>query len=241
MNAMILAAGRGERLRPLTDHQPKPLVKVRGRPVIDYTLEHLARLNIRHVVINACYLAEQLMDYVGDGSAWNIAVTWSHEKSCLDTGGGVVHALCHVGDLPFLVVNGDILWTLDLRPLLTTFDVHSMDGLLALVTTPTDREADFLYTEPDPSSQNRAGFLVRAAGRPVEKDQKRVTYSGIQVLRPQALSEYPDTPFSLNRFYDDALTRGRLRGLWLPGRWSDMGTIERLEKAQKYEWTSDHF
>lgn len=260
MNAMILAAGRGERLRPLTDHRPKPLVIVQGRPVIEHTLLRLARLGIHHVVINACYLAEKLMAHVGDGAAWGVRVTWSHEESCLDTGGGVVHALHHVGQAPFLVINGDILWHMDLTPLLTAFNPNTMDGLLGVIATPADNTVDFLLgthevssphtiLDPQPplpfhnpqANPGTTGPLWRAAGRSANKNQKKVTYTGIQVLRPQALATYPDEPFSLNRFYDDALKTGRLRGLCLHGSWTDMGIPERLALAQKMGWTLDNF
>ena len=235
MNAMILAAGRGERLRPLTDHTPKPLVSVQGQPVIAHTLARLARLGAKKVVINACHLAEKLVHYVGDGSTWGVHVQWSLEEKCLDTGGGVVHALHHMGTTPFLVINGDILWDMDLRPLLATFDPKTMGGLLGVVETPPNERRDFLFS-------TKTGQLQRAAhglpNRPMNEDQKGVTYSGIQVLRPQALAHYPDEPFSLNRFYDDALQAGQLRGLRLHGQWADMGTPERLKKVRKMGWTS---
>ena len=244
MNAMILAAGRGDRLRPLTDHIPKPLVDVQGQPVIAHTLARLARLGVVHVCINACYLAEKLIAYVGDGSAWGVQVTWSREAQCLDTGGGVVQALRYVGEAPFLVVNGDILWDMDLRPLLAAFNAQTMDGLLAVVKNPEDGSGDFFYSTQSQEKMASAapvGRLRRVAGCVVAEGQKMVTYSGIQILQPLAFKHYSAEPFSLNRFYDTALQGGRLRGLLLHGHWADMGTPERLEKARKIEWTSGHF
>ncbi len=225
---MILAAGRGERLRPLTDHTPKPLVAVQGRPVIVYTLLRLARLGITHIVINACHLAEKLMAHLGDGSQWGVQITWSREESCLDTGGGVVNALHHMGEEPFLVVNGDILWNVALPPMLATFDRQRMDGLLGMVPPPpTGSGGDFLC---DAAS----GQLQRAAG-----DPKALTYAGILVVTPAALAGYPPAPFSLNRFFDDALRAGRLRGFSLQGHWADMGTPERLAETEKMAWITD--
>ena len=236
MIAMILAAGRGERLRPLTNHTPKPLIKVRGQPVIAYTLTRLAELGIKKVVINACYLAEKLTHYVGDGSNWGVKIHWSHEQQCLDTGGGVVQALPHVGPEPFLVVNGDILWNMDLTPLLAAFDPQTMDGLLAVVKRPDQHQGDFYYHEL-PIGNGTTGQLQRIKDNPDRINQTIVTYSGIQVLRPQAFVGYHDSPFSLNRFYDASLQMDRLRGILLDGKWADMGTPERLEKAEKIGWT----
>ncbi|MBF0184385.1 MAG: nucleotidyltransferase family protein [Magnetococcales bacterium] len=223
--AMILAAGRGERLRPLTDRVPKPLVAVQGRPVIVYTLLRLAKLGIRRIAINAHHLAEQLMAEIGDGQAWGIEILWSREEQCLDTGGGVVNAM-HLLDAaaPFLVVNGDILWNLDLHPLLNTFDPQRMDGLLGLVP-PLEREGgDFLC-------QAESGELQRAKHHP-----QALTYAGILMVNPRALAHYPNTPFSLNRFFDDALQQDRLRGLPLHGGWADMGTPQRLANCEKMTW-----
>ncbi len=224
MHAMILAAGRGERLRPLTDHTPKPLVAVQGRPVIVYTLLRLARLGMTHIVINAYHLADKLVDYVGDGAQWGVQVTWSREESCLDTGGGVVNALHHMGNAPFLVVNGDILWNGDLQPMLSTFEPRQMDGLLGMVPPPAGGGGDFLHDAT-------TGQLKRAAGHPLG-----MTYAGILVVSPAALTRYPLRPFSLNRFFDDALQTGRLRGFSLGGQWADMGTPERLAQTEKMAW-----
>ena len=225
MNAMILAAGRGERLGPLTDRIPKPLVPVGDRPVIEHTLSGLARHGIRRVVINVWHLADKLMAHVGDGSAWRMSVTWSREQRLMNTGGGVRQALPLLGDAPFLAVNGDILWNADLSPLLAGFDAGRMDGLLGLVVNPPDGEGDFLCDPAD-------GRLLRGRRQP-----GAWTYSGIQVLRPQALAVYPEEPFSLNRFYDDAIARGRLFGRVLEGNWADMGTPQRLESARRV-WKS---
>lgn len=226
MNAMILAAGRGERLRPLTDQIPKPLVAVQGQPVIAYTLLRLARLGIRRIIINAYHLADKLVDYVGDGAQWGVQVVWSREEKCLDTGGGVVNALHLMEPAPFLVINGDILWNMDLQPMLSTFDPECMDGLLGMVA-PQAGGGDFLC---DP----KTGQLQRAAG-----DLNSMTYAGILVVGAEALASYPLAPFSLNRFFDDALRAGRLRGVPLQGHWADMGTPERLANVQKMTWILD--
>lgn len=221
MNAMILAAGRGNRLRPLTDNTPKPLIAVGDRSVIERSLAQLARLGVERVVINVWHLAQQLIGYVGDGSGFGVEVVWSPEERPLNTGGGVRHALPLLGGSPFLVVNGDILWDLDLAPLLTGFDPQVMDALLALVPNPAYGGGDFLCSGED-------GRLVRGVGR-----DGSWTYTGIQILKPRVVSAYPDAPFSLNQLYDDAIERHRLFGVPLTGRWADMGTLDRLAQARK--------
>ncbi|MBF0177668.1 MAG: nucleotidyltransferase family protein [Magnetococcales bacterium] len=220
MKAMILAAGRGTRLRAYTDRMPKPLVPVQGRPVIDHTLHRLAAMGLRQVVINAWHLADLLMAHIGDGSAWGLQVTWSRETVLMETGGGLRQALPLLGEEPFLVINGDILWNLDLTPLLTAFAPASMDALLALVDNPLAEHGDFALTDD--------GRLRRDRESP-----NALTYAGIQVCHPHALAPYPCEPFSLNRLFDDSMAKGRLYGLHLTGAWADIGTPERLAHAEK--------
>lgn len=222
MNAMILAAGRGERLGEWTEHIPKPLVKVSGLPVIEHTLIRLSRLKVKNVIINTWYLADKLIAFVGDGSKWGLQVLWSHETCCLNTGGGVVRALRYLGNEPFLAINGDILWDMELTSMITSYRA-SMHGLLGLVSNPDYAKGDFLHQED--------GRLLRGVGH-----RESLTYSGIQLLNPKAFSGYEETPFSLNRFYDHALKEGKLYGVRLPGRWADMGTPDRLEKVKNERW-----
>ncbi|MBF0134674.1 MAG: nucleotidyltransferase family protein [Magnetococcales bacterium] len=220
MKAMILAAGRGERLRIYTERMPKPLVPVQGRPVIEYTLLRLAAMGLREVVINAWHLADMLIAHIGDGAPWGLQVTWSRETILMETGGGVRLALPLLGEDPFLIINGDILWNLDLTPLLTTFDPDRMDALLVLVDTPAPGGGDF--------SLLRDGRLLRDRGGPAA-----LTYAGIQICHPRALLPYPPEPFSLNRLFDASLATGRLYGIHLAGKWADIGTPERLAHAEK--------
>ncbi|MBF0625982.1 MAG: nucleotidyltransferase family protein [Magnetococcales bacterium] len=223
MKAMILAAGRGTRLKELGRHTPKPLITVGDRAVIEHTLAALADQGFREIVINAHHLAERLMERVGDGSRWGVRVTWSAEDVLMNTGGGIRQALPLLGHDPFLTVNGDILWETALTSLTAVFAPGVMDGLLGLVPNPPDGLGDFLLAAD--------GRLTRASpGLP-----GALTYSGIQVLRPGALSPYPVSPFPLNRFHDDVIAAGRLHGRLLPGRWADMGTPERLERARR-DW-----
>ncbi len=220
MNGMILAAGLGKRLRPLTDRYPKPMMEMGGRPLIDQTLLQMARLDLEQVVVNVHYLADQIVDHVGDGNLFGVRVVWSREDTLLDTGGGVCKALPLLGQVPFLAINGDVAWRMDLRPLIDAFDAERMDGLLGLVPVVDGGPGDFCI-------DGESGRLRRADG-----GERGWIYSGIQILRPEALSIYPVYPFSLNRFYDDAIDGGRLFGLPLAGFWADIGTVERLSAAQ---------
>ncbi len=223
MNGFILAAGRGERLRPLTDHTPKPLIPVDGRPVIDHTLERLKRLSIARIVVNVWHLADQLETHLRHHADWGTRVAISREEELLETGGGVCRALPLLGTAPFLAINGDILWDFDLSPLLTSFHPPTMDALLLLVANPKGKHGDFIL--PGGS----LGPLRRLATR---DDNHSFTYSGIQVINPLALAHYPVTRFSLNRFYDDCIENNRLYGMHLAGTWSDIGTPDSLEEAR---------
>nr|CRH04796.1 Putative glucosamine-1-phosphate N-acetyltransferase [Candidatus Magnetococcus massalia] len=220
MPAMILAAGKGTRLPSWTNHTPKPLVPVAGEPVIFRTLQQLAAAGFERVVINTHHLAEQLHQQVGDGQKWGVKVQWSPEALLLETGGGVRQALSLLDEAQFLVINGDILWQLDLGPLLSGFDGATMDGLLGLVANPADGRGDFV--------RGADGRLARGRGA-----AGSLTYSGIQILSQQAVARYPIEPFSLNRLYDDAMAAGRLQGVVLNGFWADMGTPQRLADAER--------
>ncbi|MBF0453872.1 MAG: nucleotidyltransferase family protein [Magnetococcales bacterium] len=226
MNAMILAAGKGERLQPLTNHIPKPMVEVGEKSIIQHTLEGVAALGINRVVINAWHLADKLIRHVGTGGQWGVEVAWSREDRLLNTGGGVRNALAQLGEETTLLVNGDILWDLDLQPLLDGFDKGKMDGLLGLIANPPYKKSDFFCPA-------QGGELIRAHGK-----EGGYTYAGIMVFRPGALADYPLEPFSLNHFFDDAMASGRLFGQPLSGRWADMGTPQRLAQVQK-EWHND--
>ena len=157
---------------------------------------------------------------------WGVEVVWSREDRLLNTGGGVRNALPKLGEAASILVNGDVLWDLDLRPLLADFDEKKMDAILGLITNPPYKKSDFLC----PSA---GGPLLRA-----HEIAGGYTYSGIMIFRPQALMKYPLEPFSLNRFFDDAMAVERLSGLPLSGRWADMGTPERLAQVQK-EWHNE--
>ncbi|MFW5815905.1 MAG: N-acetylmuramate alpha-1-phosphate uridylyltransferase MurU [Wenzhouxiangella sp.] len=212
MKAMILAAGRGERLRPLTDHTPKPLIEVAGRPLIVHHLENLARAGFTQVVVNLAWLGAQIEQALGDGSAFGVDIAYSREPAgALETAGGIMQALPLLGDAPFLVISGDVFcdYRLDRLGELEPAGL----GHLVLVKNPAHHRAgDFALSED--------GCLVNAL--------PAFTFSGIAVLRPQLFDNWPRQRLALRPVLDQAIANGKLTGELHNGLWSDVGTPERL-------------
>lgn len=223
MKALIFAAGLGERMRPLTNHTPKPLLTVGGKRLVEWHLEKLAAMNVREVVINTSWLAEQFPQTLGDGSRWGLSLHWSYEGTTpLETGGGMLHALPLLGDEPFLLVNGDIWIDYDFARL-----PHEPDGLAHLVMV--DR----------PPQATQGDFALDADGRVRSEGEHRLTYSGLGVYRPQLLDGWrghthdagaDETPprFRLAPILRAHMDEGRITGEHHRGRWTDVGTPERL-------------
>jgi MurNAc alpha-1-phosphate uridylyltransferase len=208
---MVLAAGRGERLRPLTDSTPKPLVLAGGKPLIAWHLAALARAGVCEVVVNLSWLGEQLRAALGDGSSFGVRIHYSEEGPVpLETGGGIFQALPLLGPEAFLVVNGDI-WT-DLR-----FETLALgaDALAQLVLV------------PNPPQHPRGDFGL-AAGRLVEQDDDRFTYSGVGLYRPEFFAGCQSGRFPLLPLLKRAIAARRLYGEVYRGRWNDVGTAARL-------------
>lgn len=216
MIAMILAAGRGERLRPLTDTVPKPLVEVRGQSLIERHLNTLSRAGIREVVINLGWLGAKIQSRIGNGDAYGLRVRYSDEgDNILGSGGGILRALPMLGDDPFLVVNADVYMDLVVP------EVALIDGFashLVLVRTPDYRsQGDF----------NLTNGKVRNGAQP------SLTYSGIAVYRPEFFEKCEPGRFSIVPMWRDAADAGRLQGSLYEGTWADVGTPERLEKINR--------
>lgn len=216
MKAMILAAGKGERLRPLTLHTPKPLVPVGGMPLIEHHVRALARAGFTELVINHAWLGQQIEDYLGDGARFGVRIAFSAEGEPLETGGGIQRALPLLGEQPFLLVNGDI-WTdyafAELR--------RPLAGLahLVLVDNPAHHpEGDFRLHDG------------RAAPRGAEAG---LTYSGIAVLDPALFAGCRPGAFKLAPLLLDAMALGQVSGEHFRGRWVDVGTHERLAEAER--------
>ncbi|HRE18409.1 MAG TPA: nucleotidyltransferase family protein [Rhodocyclaceae bacterium] len=213
MKAMILAAGRGERMRPLTDHTPKPLLPAGGKPLIVWHLERLAAAGFREVVINHAHLGAQIERALGDGSQWGLTIRYSPEPpGALETAGGIAQALPLLGDTPFLVVNGDIFCDWDVRRALALQDKLAH---LVMVANPAHHAGgDFRLAH---------GKVQSATGNDT------LTYAGIAVFSPVFFKNVPPGQvLKLRPLLDAAIAAGTLTGEQHLGRWVDVGTPERL-------------
>lgn len=217
MRAMILAAGRGERLRPLTDTVPKPLVEIGGRTLLDRHLSALTAAGFDEVVINLAWLGEQIEDFAGNGDRWGLRIEYTREpEGALETAGGIRNALDLLGEDPFLVANGDIVTDYDFARL----HGHDPDGLahLVLVDNPDHHpEGDF----------HLDGRLVRNHGGP------RLTFSGIGVYRPELFSALPPATAPLAPLLLKAMSHDLVAGEHHRGTWLDIGSPERLDRARR--------
>jgi MurNAc alpha-1-phosphate uridylyltransferase len=211
MRAMLLAAGRGERMRPITDSTPKPLVRVGDRPLIAWHLAALARAGIREVVINLSWLGHQVRTTLGDGRDYGVSITYSDEGPVpLETGGGIFRAVPLLGPGPFLVVNADI-WT-DIDFAAVALEEHAHARLLLIPNPPHHPRGDF----------GLEGDLV------VTRDTDRYTYSGVGVYRPEFFGGCTPGRFPLLPLLNRAIAAGLVRGQVHRGEWCDVGTVERL-------------
>ncbi len=233
MKGMILAAGLGTRLRPLTDTIPKPLLPVGGVPLIVWNLLLLRAGGIREIVINLHYLGSMIEETLGDGSRWDMRITYSHEAELLGTGGGLKAAEWFFDGQPFFVMNGDTLIDLDLRAFL---DFHDLQGGVATLVLRDDPQA-VQWGAVETDSQDR---ILRIKGQGMEERgaKRAVTFrmfAGVHILHPFILDDAPTgQPFSIIDSYTHALTGGsRLLGFVHTGYWSDIGTVERYTQAQR--------
>lgn len=212
MRAMILAAGRGERLRPLTDTTPKPLLDAGGRPLIEHHLEKLANAGFREVIINLAHLGDMIRDRLGSGSKWGLNIQYSQEPpDALDTGGGIKQALPLLGEAPFAVINGDI------------FSHYPLARLRAI-------KCDYahLVLIPNPKHNPEGDFVLRG-GYIVPETEPRHTFSGISVYHPRFFGSCPGGRFSIVPPLRAAAALQQVTGEIYRGEWHDIGTLERLE------------
>ena len=218
MKAMILAAGVGERMRPLTDHTPKPLLEVGGSPLIAHHIERLARAGFTELVINVSHLASRITGYCGDGSRWGVAITYSHEIEPLETAGGIFQALPLLGFDPFLVVNGDV-WI--------DYPFARLRGL-----TPADPACAHLVMVGNPPQHPRGDFGLDAQGRVRElaPGASGLTYAGVGVYTRAFFASMTPGKMPLRPLLDAAIRRGCLSAEYYPGHWEDVGTPERLAR-----------
>jgi MurNAc alpha-1-phosphate uridylyltransferase len=218
VRAMILAAGVGERMRPLTEHTPKPLLRVADTPLIEHHIRRLVSAGFSEIVINVAHLGEQIMNYCMDGSQWGVTIIYSPEESPLETAGGIVNALPLLGDTPFLVVNGDI-W-ID----------YPFEKLAAYCLRP--HEVAHLVLVENPPQHSFGDFQLDDNGwvRSLESGMYGWTYAGLGIYTPAFFAALPEGKMPLRPLLDAAIRRGQLGGERYRGQWQDVGTPDRLQE-----------
>lgn len=215
MKAMILAAGRGERLRPLTDKVPKPLVKINNKPLIQYHIEKLVDIGVQDIVINIAWLGDHIIHALGFGEQWGVRLHYSRETVALETGGGIKQALPLLGDEPFLVINGDVF----------------IDVLPSLPVLKKEQQA-YVWLVDNPSHNAKGDFClihdkVKTSGN------NRLTFSGIGLYSPSFFSQCEERSFPLGPLLRKKMEQGTVFGEHMTTFWCDVGTIERLTELEK--------
>lgn len=220
MKAMILAAGLGKRMRPLTNNLPKPLLLCAGKPLIVYHIEALVAAGVKDIVINHAYLGEMIEETLQDGSAYGASIQYSAENEPMNTGAGIANALPLLGDEPFILSNGDV-WT--------DFDFSLLTSL--------DIDLAHLVMVANPAHNPQGDFSLTAKGRLLADCLSDrgvgLTYSGIAVLHPQLFAFCPGGPFPLRQPLINAMGEGRVSGQFFRGQWTDVGTPERLQELEQ--------
>lgn len=213
MKAMILAAGRGERMRPLTDHTPKPLLRVGGKPLIVWHIERLANAGFTELIINHAHLGQQIEDTLGDGKQWGVNIQYSPEETALETAGGIAKALPFLGDAPFLVVNGDVFTEIDFKPLHNVL-VNPNIAHLVMVNNPV---------------QHPQGDFSLNSSKLFADGEYKLTFSGIGIYSPVLFKDVVrGKPAKLAPLLKQAMALGLVTGQHYQGIWHDIGTPERL-------------
>jgi MurNAc alpha-1-phosphate uridylyltransferase len=214
--AMIFAAGRGERMRPLSDATPKPLLNVGGKMLIEHHLQKLAAIGVRDVVVNTSHLAEQFPAALGDGARWGVRIRYSYEgEKPLETGGGIKRALPLLGDAPFIGVSADIVSDYDYAKL-----PSEPRGLAHLVMV------------PNPAFHPRGDFFLDGSRLNEEGVGERLTFANIAVYRPEMIASEGATYFKLLPLYQRSMRNGKLSGERFDGSWANIGTPEQLRELR---------
>ena len=218
MKVMLLAAGVGERMRPLTDHTPKPLLEVGKMPLIEYHIRRLAALGLHELVINVSHLGQQIMDYCGDGQRWDVSISYSPESSPLETAGGIIKALTLLGVSPFMVVNGDV-WT-----------DYPFERLLHRALDADNNEAHLVFVD-NPAQHPLGDFSMDANGTVSLKEPNAMgyTYAGVGLYSPRFFSGESQGKLALRPLLDRAIQAGSVSGEYYAGQWVDVGTPQRLK------------
>ena len=227
--AMIMAAGLGTRMRPLTDDKPKPLVKVAGRTLIDHALDRLVAAGVKMAVVNVHYMAQMIVDHLS--KRHDIEIVFSEENDALlGTGGGVVKALPHFKNEPFFIMNSDTVWVEGighaLDRMLARWDADTMDALLMMAAMTTAL-----------GFEGPGDFNMAADGKLSRVDERRLSpfaYPGVQIAHPRLFNNAPKGGFSTNRMWDIAIEASRLYGVRLDGVWIHVGTPEAVAEAEAF-------
>lgn len=224
--AMVLAAGLGSRMRPITDHTPKPLVAVGGRTMLDHALDRLAESGVEEAVVNVHHLADLVEAHVATRARPRIVVS-DERDALLETGGGVKRALPLLGADPFFVMNSDSLWLegprSNLAAMAAAWDAQAMDMLLLVAASAGSLGYD-----------GRGDFTMDARGRLARRSERALSpfvYAGVAIVKPELFADTPEGAFSLNLLFDRAIAAGRLFGLRLDGQWLHVGTPDAVEEA----------
>jgi len=227
-NAMVLAAGLGTRMRPITDTMPKPLVEVQGKTLLDHGLDALQNAGVKKSVVNVHYHADQIVDHVAKRGKMEIKIS-DERKELLDSGGGIAKALPSLGQKPFYLINADSFWVEGCRPNLTrmaeAWDEENMDILLLVAGMAS--AVGF---------GSKGDFQMDADGRLERRGELKIApfaYAGAAILHPRIFENAPKGKFSLNRQFDEAIETGRMFGLRLEGLWLHVGTPDAITEAEE--------
>lgn len=221
MKAMILAAGFGTRMRPLTDNTPKPMLQVAGMPLIEYHVRNCVRAGITEIVINHAYLGEQIEKYLGDGKQFGCTINYSREGEPLDTGGGIFRALPLLGEQPFIAMNADVWTDYPLKNLLAIARENSREKNSVL--------AHLVMTD-NPPQHPHGDFYLREGLIAETGDGDKLTWTGLRVINPALFNGCSDGTFSIVPLLKDAMKKSLVSGEYFGGRWFDIGTPERLRE-----------
>ena len=228
-SAMVLAGGLGKRMLPLTKDKPKPMVELKGRPLVDHVLDRLAAAGVARAVVNVHYCADKLEAHVRRRREPEILIS-DERQQLLDTGGGVVNALPMLGAEPFLIHNSDSVWIegvgSNLERLFAVWDPDAMDSLMLLATAATSLG----YDGPGDFVMGKDGRLSRRG----EREMAPFVFAGVSIAHPRMFEGVPEGPFSMNRLWDRAIDSGRLFGIRLDGLWMHVGTPEALSEAERW-------
>jgi len=221
MKAMILAAGLGNRMRPLTLHTPKPLLEVGGKPLIVWHIEKLQKVGVTEIVINTAWLGDKLVAALGDGSQFGVTILWSHEGEGLETAGGIINALPLLGKEPFILVNGDVWTTMDFSSLLNV----QLD----------DKQAHLVLVENPPQHLKGDFILANDLAYTFEQEQlgEALTYSGVAVLAPHMFAGLENGKRPLAPLLKQAMQQQLVSAEKMQAIWVDVGTPERLEQLDQ--------